>query len=186
MCPECLYVACTRILYVHRHRLFFVTWIECTSEKGDDHLRELPLRLSLKWKLLLPWRSGTRKTWEIRPPRETWDNRIPWKWQAGLTDREEHVSNMPPYASDTFEKLAVKRGPLKRLLSSSWNLSDLLKKSKRICLLLRCIYRYLLWFISFYVCFCNIYLHWFIHAIFWCLPQKKQKCEMGGRNVSRK
>lgn len=59
------------------------------------------------WKLLLRWHS--RRIGEIRPPLEPWDNHMPWKWQAGLTDWKKHVSNMAPYASYTLEKLAVER-----------------------------------------------------------------------------
>lgn len=103
---------CTRV----RKTIFRdMTWMHIKQKGvrgwgwGGTRLRELPLLLCLKLKLL-PWCSGMRRLGEegIRAPGRRQINIYHRRWQAGLTDWKERVSNMPPYASDAFEKLAVK------------------------------------------------------------------------------
>lgn len=91
--------ACVCVCAYTFERLFLWLDLNAHQRRRDTHLKELPLLFCLKWKLLLLLHSGTRRTGKFRLPRETRGNTIAWKWQAGLTDREEHVSNMPPYAS---------------------------------------------------------------------------------------
>lgn len=72
--------------------LFFVTWLDCTSDKGDTHFRELPLFLCLKQCSAMRRKSDHFGRCEITIYHEN-DRQTNW---------EEHISNMPPYASDTF------------------------------------------------------------------------------------
>lgn len=184
----------TRVCAHPFEKLFFVIWLECPSDKGDTHLRELPLFLCLKWKLLLSWCSGTRRTGEIRPLWETGDNQIPRKWQADRLGGtcfqyaalcKRYIREISCQQRDTHEAPFIQ-------LKSVWPL----KKNEfaffntvfiDICYGL---------FISFCVCFWNIYSCWFTYAIgffffsFDCLPCKPapiaRKSWMCGQNVSRK
>lgn len=114
---EC--VPCTRHSYVHvdlRGYIFFwrdVTWMHF-RQGGDTHRWELPLLLRL-----LSWCSGTTRTGNARSP--VYHENDKYGWPIG----RNMFSICHLYASDTTEKLAVKREPLVNLLSSSWNLSDL-------------------------------------------------------------
>lgn len=90
---------------------------------------------------------------------QTWDKHIPWNWQEGMTDREEHVSNMPSYASDTFEKLAVKGKPFMRVpfiqRKSVWPLKKSFPASVLYVLEFVMVYRfYVLFFWGYlFICF---------------------------------
>lgn len=146
-------------------KLFFVTWLECTSDKGDTHLRELPLFLCLKWKLLLSWCSGTRRTGEIRPLWETGDNQIPWKWQADRLGGtcfqyaalcKRYIREISCQQRDTHEAPFIQ---LKICLT--------FKKKNWVCLLQHCIYRYLLWFIYQFLCMFLEYLFTLIYLCHW-------------------
>lgn len=148
---ECVCVPGTRLLYVHTHLKGYFLWHDLNAH----HIRGILISESCQFFSASngSWCSGTRRTGEIRLPRETWDNHIPWKWQAGLTDWEEHVSNMPPYASDTFEKLAVKRQHCSWGSLHPAEICLTFKRKLRVCLLLHCIYRYMLWFIYQFLCY---------------------------------
>lgn len=124
--------------------IFCVTWLDCTSDKGDTHLRELPLFLCLKQCSAMRRKSDHFGRCEITIYHEN-DRQTNW---------EEHISNMPPYASDTFWEIGCQQRDLQEApfiqLESVWPL-----KTNWVCLLVHCIYRYLLRFI--YLFFCSFF-----------------------------
>lgn len=119
------------------------------------------------------------------------DHYIPCKWLLRLTDWKEHVSNMPHYASDTFEKLPVKRETVMKHFLCSWNLSDLytaesLPSVILYLLIFVMVYRFLCTFLGKYI-FTLIYslIFFFFNSDLPHIPAAN-KSGVRVQNVSRK
>lgn len=162
---ECVCV-CARLFFVCTHiwKAIFcgVTWMHMW-EKGYTHPRKLPLFLSLKWKWLRLWCSGRQRIAGIRPP---WETRQPYTmkmtsrvdWLGGTCFQYATLCKRYIWEISCQEK-ATHEAPFHPA-----EISLTFKKKQRVCLLLRFIYRYLLWFIYHFLCMFLEYLFTLIYS----------------------